>query len=180
MGFLDFLGDVALVLDSVSGPSGKKYTVKCESFELFEIGTTWRGTVRVQGAGAHLQTIKTNATTTIFLPDRSDNSQYTERGLLRKDLREWVGKNFSLSGSIAKDMVMLNEGENCLSIEGYVKKVNGTWKFTSGSGSATNYGAYKLIITDEKGNLVGNEELFYLFKADTLGRVSSVDVSDGF
>ena len=180
MDFFDFLGGMATILDATSGPSGKKYTVECESFELFEIGTTWRGTVRVQGAGRHLETITVDATTTVFLPDRSDNSQYTERGLLRKDFREWVGKNFSLSGSIAKDMVMVNEGENCLSIEGYVKKVNGTWKFTSGSGSATNYGAYKLILTDEKGNLVGNEELFYLFKADTLGRVSSVDVSDGF
>ena len=120
MGFLKFLGELA---KDFLEPSGTKYNVECKSFELFEIGTVWRGTARVHGAGAHVETVSVNVTTTVFLPDHSDNSKYTERGLLRRDLREWAGKEFALSGEISRDMVILNDGENCLSVEGYVKKV---------------------------------------------------------
>ena len=180
MGFLEFLGGAAMVLDALSGPSGKKYDVECESFELFEKGTTWRGTARVHGAGEHLETIKVNASTTLFLPDHTDSSKYTERGLLRKDLREWAGEEFALLKVISKDMVVLNEGENCLSIEGFVKKVDGKWKIVNDAGKGTHYGAYKLCFTERNGDAVGYEELHYLFKADTVGRVTSVDVHDGF
>ena len=174
------MGDVATVLDAISGPSGTKYNVECESFELFEIGTSWRGTARVHGAGEHLQTMKVNASTTVFLPRNDDNSYYTPRGLLRKELREWAGREFALSGTISKDMIVLNDGENCLSIEGYVKKHNGSWKLVNGPGNGTHYGSYKLCISEVGGAEIGHEELYQLFKAETLGRVSSVDVSDGF
>lgn len=180
MDIFNFLGSAAMFLDALSGPSGKKYDVSCESFELFEKGTTWRGTARVHGAGAHLETIMVNANTTLFLPDRSDNSQYTPRGLLRKSLREWAGQQFAFLGTISKDMVVLNEGENCLSIEGFVKKVNDKWKLVNDAGKGTHYGAYKLCLTEKNGSVIGYEELYHLFKADTIGRVSSVDVHDGF
>ena len=180
MSFFDVLLGIASVADALSGPSGKKYDVTCDSFELFEKGTSWKGTARVQGAGAHVETINVNFSTTLFLPDHSDNSRYTERGLLRKDLREWAGKEFAQSQTISKDMIVLNDGENCLSIEGFVKKVNGKWVLVNDAGRGTHYGAYKLCFAEKGGSVIGHDELFYLFKAETIGRITSVDVQDGF
>lgn len=180
MGFLDFLVAAAEVVDLFSGNGGSKYSVKCECLELFEIGTTWKGTARIHGAGKHLETIKMNDSTTLVLPNKDDDSRYTPRGLLRKDLREWVGKMYALCGSISKEMVVLNDGENCLTIEGFVKKIDGNWKLVNTSSDATHFGAYKLNVVDNENKPVGHEDLKYLFKADTLGRVVSVDVTDGF
>ena len=47
--------------------------------------------------------------------------------------------------------------------------------------NATNFVSYKLFVYEKDGHkAVGHDELSYLFKEDTLGYVSSVDVHDGF
>ncbi len=176
MGLLDFLLEVADVLTS---ESGKKYTASCETFELFEIGTTWRGTARIHGAGNHLETIKMNISNSLTLPDEG-TVDHTPRGLLRRDFLKWASENFAYSGNIAKDMIILNEGENCLSVEGYVKKRSDSWKLVSSSADATHYGAFKVYLYDKNGAMVGHTELSHLFLEATRGYVTSVDVTDGF
>lgn len=176
MGFLDFLVGAATIVDAVSGFSDTRYNVECKTFELFEIGTTWRGTARVHGAGNHLETIKMNTSTTITKPHNSD----APRSLMRDELRNWAGKNFAYSGSISKDMIVINEGENCISIDGYVKKINGQWKLVNSPANATNFGSFKLYVSESNGKEIGYEELVYLFKEATTARISSVDVTDGF
>ena len=177
MGLFDFLFEVAGAVDELKGT--KRYTAKCETFELFEIGSTWRGTARVKGPGNHIETIDMNISKELELPYEG-TYQYTPRGLLRKSFRKWIGENFAYSGNIAKEMVMLNDDESCLSVDGYVKKVGGKWKLLNSSSGATNYGSFKVFVYDRNGDIVGHEELSYLFLEDTLGYITSVDVTDGF
>lgn len=177
MGFLDFLAGVAHVADTLSDHN-TYFQVNCNTLEIFEIGTTWKGTARVHGAGNHIRTEKVDYSTTITMPPE-DSQDYTRRGSLRKELREWCGKTFANKSTVTKETIVLNEGENCLSCEGFIKKVNGKWVLTNNPNEAEYFGAYKLYLTKE-GKDVGYEDLEYLFKADTLGYVSSVSVHDGF
>lgn len=179
MGLLDILGTVATVADMFIDHD-EKFIVKCDTIEVFQIGDSWQGTVRVHGAGTHVSSDSVSYSTTIKLPE-SGNTTYTPRGLLRKQLRDWLGEKFSIEGSIPKEAVVLNASENCLSFEGYAKKVSGIWKMTSSLNSATHFVAYKLFVYHENNKqAVGHDELFELFKAPTVGYVTSVDVHDGF
>ena len=149
--------------------------------EIFETGEHWEGTARVHGAGKHIKTQAVSYQTTIAYPNKDDNARYTRRGMLRKDLREWLAKNFSSLSSIPKEAVVLNPSESCLSFEGFAKKENGKWMVTPNAYNATNFVSYKLFVYEKEGHkAVGHDELSYPFKEDTLGYVSSVDVSDGF
>ena len=173
MGFLDVLLGVAEVVDALTDKD-THYQVSWKTLELFEIGTTWKGTARVHGAGEHIRTVKVNYSTTVTMPAEESHS-YTRRGLLRKDLREWCGKEFANKNTVTKETIVLNKGENCLSCEGFVKQVNDKWILTNSAESAEYYGAFKLYLT-KGGDDVGYEDLEYLFMADTLGYVTSVDV----
>lgn len=177
MGFLDFLGEVAMVVDALSD-NDTHFNVTCNTLEIFEIGTTWKGTARVHGAGEHVRTEKVNYSTTVTMPEE-DSHDYTRRGLLRKELREWCGKTFANKSTVTKETIVLNDGENCLTCEGFIRKVGDKWVLTNNSHEAEYYGAYKLYITKE-GKDVGHKDLEYLFMAETLGYVSSVDVHEGF
>ena len=180
MGFLDFLGFVAEVADSFSGDC-KYYIVECDTVEIFEIGEHWVGTARVHGAGKHIKTQSVSYQTTIAYPNKDDNSRYTRRGMLRKDLREWLAENFSTLNSIPKEAVVLNSSEQCLSFEGFANNKNGKWLVVPNGNNATNFVSYKLFVYERDGHkMVGHDELSYLFKEDTIGYVSSVDVKDGF
>lgn len=174
MGFFDFLGDVVDAIDELTD-NDTHYRVNCKVLELFEIGTTWKGTARVHGAGAHFNTIDVDYTTTITMP-AEESHDYTRRGLLRKDLREWCGRTFANKSTVTKETIILNESEDCLSCEGFVKKIGDKWILTNNSHEAEYYGAYKLYLT-QNGKDVGHEDLDYLFMADTLGYVSDVSVS---
>lgn len=177
MGFLDTILEVAnMFIDN-----DRKFNVSCKTLEVFEIGTQWKGTARVHGAGEHVETISVSYETTITLPYEDNDSRYTRRGLLRKQLRDWAGNTFSNDNNITKENVVLNPSENCLSIEGFAKRVGNTWKLVDDSYNATNFCSYKLFLTDaQNGSKVGHEELKELFMAETLGRVTSVDVTEGF
>lgn len=179
MGFLDFLFAAATVIDAFSD-NDEHFSVTCDVVEVFKIGEQWQGTARVHGAGAHVSTEHVSYNTEITLP-KEGNSNYTPRGLLRKSLRDWLGKTFSTEKSIPKDAIVLNPTENCLSFEGFAKKQSGKWMMVSNYSSATNYVSYKLVVYNKtKKAAVGHDELFELFKADTIARVSRVDVKDGF
>lgn len=182
MGLFDILLDVADVLsDPASAMHDKKYKVSCTTLEIFEIGTQWKGTARVHGAGEHVKTVKVNYQTTITLPYRDDDSRYTRRGLLRKQLREWVADTFTQENIISKESIILNPSENCLSVEGFGIITNGKWMLVDDAIDATNFCSFKLSLTDtEDDSRVGYNKLNELFMEDTLGYVSSVDVSEGF
>lgn len=177
MGFLDFLLGAAEVIDAFTDHD-THFKVTCDTLELFEIGTSWKGTARVHGAGTHVRTQTVNYTTTVTMP-YEDNYNRTKRSILRDRLRDWASKTFADGVMLPKEAIVLNESENCLSCEGFVKQVGGQWIITTSVRDATYYGAYKLFLTKGTEN-VGYEELEYLFKAPTVGYVSSVDVSDGF
>ena len=173
MGFFDFLLDVATVVDAFADKD-THYHVNCNTLEIFKIGTTWKGTARVHGAGEHLRTEKVNYSTTVTMPEE-DSCHYTRRGLLRKDLREWCGKTFANKSTVTKETIILNDGENCLSCEGFLKRAGEKWILTNNSLDAEYYGAFKLYLTKE-GKDIGHEELEYLFIEDTIGYVTSVSV----
>ncbi len=177
MGLFDILLGVAEVVDALSD-NDTHFDVHCSTLELFEIGTTWNGTARVHGAGNHIRTEKVNYSTTVTMP-KEDTNKNTRRGLLRKELREWCGETFANKSTVTKETIVLNDSENCLSCEGYVKKVDVKWILTNSPHNAECYGAYKLYFT-KKGEAVGYEDLKYLFMEDTLGYVTSVDVKEGF
>lgn len=177
MGILDILLGAAQIVDALSD-NNTYFKVTCDTLEIFEIGTTWEGTARVHSAGKHLRTETVSYSTTIAMP-KEGNSNYTRRGLLRKNLREWCGQTFANKSTVSKETIVLNKGENCLSCEGFIKKTSGKWIITNNSKDAEYYGAYKLYLTKE-GQDVGYEDLEYYFEADTLGYISSVDVHDGF
>lgn len=177
MGFLDFLFGAAEVIDAFTDHD-THFNVTCDTLELFEIGTSWKGTARVHGAGSHVRTQAVNYTTTVTMP-YEDNYNRTKRSILRDQLRNWASKTFADGFTLPKEAIVLNESENCLSCEGFLKQVGSKWVITTNMREATYYGAYKLFLT--KGTeSVGYEELEYLFKAPTVGYVSSVDVSEGF
>ena len=182
MGFWENLFDVVDVLsDPVSAMYDKKYQVSCTTLEIFEIGSQWRGTARIHGAGEHIKTVKVNYETTITLPYRDDDSRYTRRGLLRKQLREWVADTFTQENIISKESIILNPSENCLSVEGFGIITNGKWMLVNDAIDATNFCSFKLSLTDTTDDSrVGYNKLNELFMEDTLGYVSSVDVSEGF
>lgn len=177
MGLFDFLSDVVDVLDELTD-NDTHYRVSCDTLEIFEIGTTWKGTARVHGAGEHVRTEKVDYSTIVTMPEE-DTHDYTRRGLLRKDLREWCGRTFANKSTVTKETIVLNDGEDCLSCQGFIKKVENKWILTTNSHEAEYYGAYKLYLTKD-GKDVGHEDLDYLFMADTLGYVSSVNVKEGF
>ena len=177
MGFFDFLLEVASVA-SAFADHDTHFQVTCDTLEIFKIGNNWKGTARVHGAGEYVRTEMVNYSTTITMP-AEESQNYTRRGLLRKSLREWCGKTFANKSTVSKETIVLNNGENCLSCEGFIKKVNGKWIITTNSKDAEYYGAYKLYFTKE-GEDVGYEDLEYYFMADTLAYVSSVSVHDGF
>lgn len=177
MGFLDFLLGAAEIVDALSDKN-TYFNVTCDTLEIFEIGTAWEGTARVHAAGKHLKTETVSYSTTIAMPEEG-NANYTRRGLLRKNLREWCGKTFANKSTVSKETIVLNKGENCLSCEGFIKKSDGKWIIVNNSRDAEYYGAYKLYLK-QGGNDVGHEDLEYYFEAATLGYISSVDVHDGF
>lgn len=177
MGLLDVLFVAADIIDMFSDHD-THFEVTCDTLELFEIGTSWKGTARVHGAGAHVCTQSVNYSTTVSMPNEDDHNR-TKRGILRDQLRNWASKTFAGGVSLPKEAIVLNESENCLSCEGFVKQVGNQWVITPNMHGAKYYGAYKLFLA--KGTeAVGHEELEYLFIAPTVGYVSSVDVSDGF
>ena len=177
MGFWDFLGEVATVVDSLS-ENDTHFNVTCDTLEIFEISTIWKGTAKIHGAGEHVRTENVNFSTTVTMPEE-DTHNYTRRGLLRKDLREWCGRTFANTETVAKETIVLNDNENCLSCEGFIKKLNNKWVLTSSSRDAEYYGAYKLYITQD-GTDVGHKDLEYLFVADTLGYISNTSIKEGF
>lgn len=177
MGFLDFLLAAVDIVDTFTDHD-THFHVTCNTLELFEVGTSWKGTARVHGAGAHVRTETVDYSTTVTMPEE-DNYNRTKRSILRDRLRDWASKTFAEGRTLPKEAIVLNESENCLSCEGFVKQVGNRWVITTSMYDAKYYGAYKLFLT--KGTeSVGYEELEYLFKAPTVGYVSSVDVSDGF
>lgn len=180
MGFLDLLvtGLTAYetVSNIVSGDS-KYYKVKCRNVEVFELREVWRGTAKVYEAGEHISSDSTCYNDKIAYPNKDDNSRYTRRGVLRKNLRESLANYYSLGQAIDKESIILNPSEDCLSLEGFAKKVNGKWMLTKNASNATNYVSYKLFFAEESTNKpVRNEELRYLFIEETLGRITRVDV----
>lgn len=177
MGFLDFLLLAADVVDTFSDHD-THFEVVCDTLELFEIGTSWRGTARVHGAGNHVQTQTVNYTTTVTMPDEDDYNR-TKRSILRDRLRKWASDTFADGLMLPKEAIVLNDTENCLSCEGFVRKSGNRWVITTNVRNAQYYGAYKLFIKKGSGH-VGHEELAYLFTEPTVGYVTSVDVSDGF
>lgn len=182
MGFWKTLFDVVdVVSDPVSALNDRTFKVTCSTLEIFEIGTQWEGTARVRGAGEHIRTEKVYYSTSITLPYRDDDSRYTRRGLLRKQLRDWLGSELSTDSKITKESVVLNSHENCLSFQGYIKKVGSKWMLVDDVNDARYYGSYKLFLTDSHDDSkVGHEELSYLFMEETQGYVTRVDVKDGF
>lgn len=177
MGLLDILAGVATVVDAFSDHN-TYFNVKCENLEIFEIGSQWKGTARVYGAGEHIKTVPVNYDTVISMP-AEESSRYTRRGELRRQLREWVSKNFTESINLPKEFLVLNDSENCLSFEGYAKKVDSDYYITLSSTEAQYYVSYKLnIFQDSK--MLGHKDLSYYFIEPTQGRVSSVNVHDGF
>jgi len=177
MGFLDVLFAAADIVSTLTD-NDTHFNVSCDTLELFEIGTSWRGTARVHGAGAHVRSQSVDFSTTVTMPSEDDYNR-TRRSILRDRMLKWASETFSASGSLPKEAIVLNESENCLSCEGYVKKVGNRWLITSSMKDAEYYGAYKLYL-EKGGESIGYEELEYLFKAPTVGYVSSVDVHDGF
>lgn len=182
MGFGDILFGALEIVSALSDIADSKQicTAKCTSLEIFEIGTEWRGTARVHGAGRHVKTEKMNLTKKLTLP-KEGTSQYTPRGLLRRDFRAWAGENMAANKKpLTKDAVVLNDSESCLSVEGFIKKADGKWLLTITANDAQYYGSFKVVLIDEHNTQVDHKELHYLFKAETLGRVSSIDVTDSF
>lgn len=177
MGFFDILLGAAEIVDTFRDKN-TYFKVECNTLEIFEIESTWKGTARVYSVGVHVRTEKVNYSTTITMPEE-DSHNYTRRGHLRKDLREWCGRTFANKSTVTKETIVLNDGEDCLTCEGFIKKVDDKWVLTRDSRDAEYYGAYKLYLTSEEKD-IRHEDLEYLFIADTLGYVSSVDVHDGF
>lgn len=177
MGFLDVLFGVAEIVDALSDNSDY-FRVTCSTLEVFEIGTTWKGTARVSGAGEHIETKKVWYSTKLEMP-KEGNSKYTRRGILRKNLYSWVSETFANGVSMPKEAIVLNDSENCLSCEGFAKKVDDKYVITNNQSNAQFYVAYKLNVSKDS-NTLGHEDLRYYFKAETTARVTSVDVKDGF
>ena len=177
MGFLDFLVGAAGIIDALTD-NDVPFTVKCDTLELFEIGTSWRGTARVHGAGAHVRSVNVDYSTTVRMPSEDDYNQ-TKRDILRKRLRSWASETFANGSTLPKEAIVLNEGENCLTCEGFVTQIGNRWVITSNSRDAKYYGAYKLYIKKRDEN-IGYEDLQYYFKEETTARIYGVDVHDGF
>lgn len=175
MGLLDFLFVVADTIDTFSDHD-THFKVTCDTLELFEIGTSWQGTARVHGAGSHIRTQAVSYATTVTMPHEDDHDR-TKRSILRDRLRKWASETFADGSMLPKEAIVLNDSENCLSCEGFVKQVGNQWIITTNMQDAKYYGAYKLFLK-KSGETVGYEELAYLFKAPTVGYVSSVDVHD--
>lgn len=177
MGLLDTILEVAnMFIDN-----DRKFKVSCTTAEVFEIGTQWKGTARIHVAGEHIETINVHYETTITLPYKDDDAHYTRRGLLRKQFREWAGNTFSADGKIAKENVVLNPSENCLSVEGFTRRFGSKWLIVDNASDASHFCSYKVFLTDAQNNSkVGHDELDELFMEATLGRVTSVAVKDGF
>lgn len=171
MGIMDLFLSAVTIADALSDKS-EYFDVKCNVVEVFKIGDSWQGTARVHGAGSHVSSDSVNYSTTIKLPDESHGS-YTERGLLRKELFTWLGNNFSVEGSVPKEALVLNPSENCLSFEGFAKKLGGKWMVTANEYTATNYVSYRLVVSRKKdGKILGHDELDYLFKKPTTAYVT--------
>lgn len=177
MGLLDLISAAAAVVDAASGKN-TYFVVKCNTLEIFEIGTQWKGTARIHGAGEHIETLKANHNTVISMPDE-DSHRYTRRGELRRQLREWASKTFTKGLELPKEFLVLNDGENCLSFEGYAKKIGEDYRVTLTSNGAQYYVSYKLEIY-RGSEALGHEELDYYFIQPTIATVDSVDVHDGF
>ena len=183
MGFLDSFLDLVGTISEFSEGSihDRKFKVTCTTLEIFEIGTQWKGTARIHGAGEHVKTIKVDYETTITLPYKDDDLEYSRRGLLRKQLRDWLGKTLAEDGKIVRENIVLNPSENCLSVEGFTKKVGDEWLIVDSAYEATNFCAYKLFLKDISNNSkVGHDELHELFMEETRGYITSVDVTEGF
>lgn len=182
MGFGDFLFGAFEIVSSLSDITSSKqiYTAKCTTLEIFEISNEWKGTARVHNAGCHIKTEKMDLSKKLILP-KEGNSQYTPRGLLRRDFRKWAGETITDSKMpLTKDAVIINDSENYLSVEGFIRKVDGKWLITTNVNDAQYYGAYKVALINEQNTQVDRKELIYLFKEETQGRISVVDVRDGF
>ena len=177
MAFLELLGVVADIISAFSDHD-THFDVTCDTLELFELSSSWRGTARISGAGNHVRTESVSFSTRVSMPDENEHNR-TKRDILRDRLRKWASESFAETGTLPKEAIVLNPSENCLSCEGFVRFKDNRWVITPTSHGATHYGAYKLYF--KKGSeAVGHEDLEYLFKAPTTARVSSVDIKDGF
>ena len=177
MGFMDFVL-AALNVADMFADHDTHFEVTCDTLEIFEIGTSWRGTARVHGAGAHLRTESVDYTTRLTMPEEDDYNR-TRRSILRDRLLKWASDTFADGAALPKEAIVLNESENCISCEGFAKQVGGRWVITTSMRDAKCYCSYKLFL-ETGGKSVGYEELHRLFKADTVGYVTQVDVRDGF
>lgn len=177
MGLLDVLFGVASILDAVSDDS-EKFEIVCTSLELFEIGTTWQGTARVHGAGRHIRTEKKHIKDSISMP-KEDTHNHTRRYILRENLLKWAIDTLATGKTVSKDHIVLNPSEECLSFEGFMKQEGNSYKMTTNVSEADYYGAYKLTVYKD-GKMLSHEDLHYYFKADTVARISSVNVTKGF
>ena len=177
MGLFDVLLGVASVLDAFSDDS-EKFEIECNSLELFEIGTSWQGTARVHGAGNHIRTEKKYIKDSVLMP-KEDTHDHTRRYILRENMLKWAIDTLANGKAVSKDHLVLNPNEDCLSFEGFMKKDGNSYRITTNASEADYYGSYKLTIYKDN-KMLSYEDLHYYFKADTVGYVSSVNVSDGF
>lgn len=177
MGLLDILCGVAEIVDTLSDKN-TYFEIKCNTLEVFEIGTHWVGTARLQGAGEHLQTEKVNFSTKIAMPYEAP-SRSTKRDVLRKNLLNWASGTFAKGDKLPKESIVLNPQENCLSCEGFAKKVGNNYEIVTDTTVADCYVSYKLIISKDS-SVLGHEDLNYYFKEATTARITSVDVKNGF
>lgn len=177
MGFLDVLAAAAEIYSAFSDNS-THFKLECSSLEIFEIGTIWQGTARTHGAGNHIETKKVSFETELIMPSENE-SQRTCRDILRDNLLKWASETFAYGKKLPKEAIVLNNNENCLSCEGFIKQEGSKWVITTNINEAKYYGAYKLFIS-KKGENLGHEDLDYYFKTPTTARVTSVDVHEGF
>lgn len=155
----DGLGELVLdliLLGEDLKDKGHPYRIEAKTVEVFELSNKWKGTVRSSGAGRHISTQKIDCCTNITLSKDKDIDSF------RKEFRRWVGKNFSNEDIIPKDCVKLNANENCLSVEGYAKKVNNKWRIVFNTSDASNYIAIKINAYD-KNNILERAQLNRLF-----------------
>ncbi len=174
MGFFDLVSGIADIMSGVT----PEVQLVCNTLELFELGTTWRGTARVHGAGRHIATEKVNYSTTASGMGR-DYDYHQNATYMRRDLMDWANASFTNGVKLPEEAIVLNEGENCLTCEGFVKKVGGKWVITPNASEAEYYGAFKIIGT-QNGTVLGNKDLDHWFKCHTKTRIMSIDITDGF
>ena len=113
MAFLELLGLVADIISAFSDHD-THFDVTCDTLELFEISSSWRGTARISGAGNHIRTESVSFSTKVSMPDENE-SNHTKRDILRERLQKWASESFADAGTLPKDAIVLNSSENCLS-----------------------------------------------------------------